>query len=106
MIDWVRNILSKRTSNDATTILDRHTSHIFSLFWMLIRKKLPPVVSDDIVSWLTTTSVPRMNRDVLLGLAEESDFGEIELDIGGNLFKFSEAELAPPTGAMAANYSR
>jgi hypothetical protein len=47
-----------------------------------------------------------MNRDVLLGLAEESDFGEIELDIGGNLFKFPEAELAPPTGAMAANYSR
>jgi hypothetical protein len=73
---------------------------------MLIRKKLPPVISDDIVSWLTTTSVPRMNRDVLLGLVGESDLGEIELDIGGNLFKFSEAELAPPTGAMAANYSR
>ena len=49
---------------------------------MLIRKKLPPEVSDNIVSWLTTTSVPQMNRDVLLGLAE--DFGEIELDIGGN----------------------
>jgi len=47
-----------------------------------------------------------MNRDVLLGLAEESDFGEIELDIGGDLFKFTEAELAPPAGAMAANYSR
>lgn len=73
---------------------------------MLIRKKLPPVISDDIVSWLTTTSVPCMNRDVLLGLAEERDFGEIELDIGGNLFKFAEAELAPLTGAMAANYSR
>lgn len=105
-IDWVRNILSRRTSEDATTILDRHTSHIFSLFWMLIRKKLPPVISDDIISWLTTTSVPRMNRDVLLGLADESDIGEIELDIGGNLFKFANAELAPPSGAMAANYSR
>lgn len=102
----MKNILSKRTSDDTTAILDRNTSHIFSLFWMLIRKKLPPGISDDIVSWLTTTSVPRMNRDVLLGIAEERDFGEIELDIGGNLFKFAEAELAPPTGAMAANYSR
>jgi hypothetical protein len=73
---------------------------------MLIRRRLPPVISDDIISWLNSTSVPRMNRDALLGLAEESDFGEIELDIGGNLFKFSEAELAPPSGAMAANYSR
>jgi hypothetical protein len=73
---------------------------------MLIRKKLPPEVSDDTISWLTTTSVPRMNRDVLLGLAEESDFGEIELDIIGDLFKFTEAELAPPAGAMAANYLR
>jgi hypothetical protein len=47
-----------------------------------------------------------MNKDILLGLAEESDIGEIELDIGGNIFNFREAELAPPSGAMAANYSR
>lgn len=73
---------------------------------MLIRKRLPPDISDDFISWLTTTSIPRMNKDVLLGLAEESDIGEIELDIGGNIFTFKEAELAPPSGAMAANYSR
>jgi hypothetical protein len=76
------------------------------IFWMLICKKLPPEVSDDTVSWLTTTPIPCMNGDVLLGLAEESDFGEIELDIGGDLFKFTEAELAPLAGEMAANYSR
>ena len=102
----MHSILSNRTSEDTAAILDRNTSHIFSLFWMLIRKRLPHEISDDIVSWLSTTSVPQINRDVLLGLAEESDFGEIEMDIGGNLFKFSDAELAPPTGAMAANYSR
>jgi hypothetical protein len=73
---------------------------------MLIRKRLPPDISDDFVSWLTTMSIPRMNKDILLGLAEESDIGEIELDIGGNIFNFREAELAPPSGAMAANYSR
>ena len=73
---------------------------------MLIRKRLPPVVSDDLVTWLTNSSIPRMNKDVLLGLADECDIGEVELDIGGNLFNFREAELAPPSGAMAANYSR
>jgi hypothetical protein len=73
---------------------------------MLICKKLPAEVSDDTISWLTTTSVPRMNRDVLLGLAKESDFREIELDVGGDLFKFTEAELAPLAGGMAANYLR
>jgi hypothetical protein len=73
---------------------------------MLIRKRLPPVVTDDLVAWLNQTSIPRMNKDVLLGLADESDIGEIELDIGGAIFNFREAELAPPSGAMAANYSR
>lgn len=47
-----------------------------------------------------------MNKDILLGLVEESNIGEIDLDVGGNTFSFQEAELAPPSGAMAANYSR
>ena len=47
-----------------------------------------------------------MKKDVLLRLVEETDIGEIELDIGGNIFNFHEAEFAPPSGAMAANYSR
>ena len=106
MIDWVRNILSKRISASTIDTLDRQTSHIFSLFWMLICKRLPPEISDDLVTWLTNTSIPRMNKDVFLWLVEETDIGEIELDIGGNIFNFCEAEFAPPSGAMAANYSR
>jgi hypothetical protein len=73
---------------------------------MLIRKKLPSEISDDIVTWLTNTSIPRMNKDVLLGLVEENAIGDIELDIGQNVFSFQGAELAPPSGAMTANYSR
>jgi hypothetical protein len=73
---------------------------------MLIQKRLPSAVSDDIITWIADTSIPRMNKDVLLGLADESDIGEIELDIGGSVFNFRKAELAPPSGAMAANYSR
>ncbi len=73
---------------------------------MLIQKKLPSEVTDDIISWLTITTIPHMNKNVLLKLVEERDVGEIELDIAGNLFNFSKAELAPPSGAMAVNYSR
>lgn len=105
-IDWVRNILSKRTSPSTVDMLDRETSHMYSLFWMLIRKRLPPEISDEIIEWLDKTTVPRMNKDFLLGLAEEKEIGEIELDIAGNLFKFHSAELAPPSGAIAVNYSR
>jgi hypothetical protein len=47
-----------------------------------------------------------MNKDAVRGLREQNGEGEIELDIGGNVFNFQWAELAPPSGVMAANYSR
>jgi hypothetical protein len=105
-IDWVQNILSKRLSGDDIDKLDRETAHVFSLFWMLIRRRLPREISDDLVNWLTETGIHRMNKDVLCGFQEEGSFGEIELDIGNNLFNLKWAEYAPPSGVMAANYSR
>ena len=105
-IDWVKNILSKQLSDDAIDKLDREIAHVFSLFWMLIRRRLPSVVSDDLVSWMAETGIQRMNKDVLRGLQNESNFGEIELNIGDDLFNFPLAEFAPPSGVMAANYSR
>jgi len=73
---------------------------------MLIRKRLPAVISDDLVQWLTDTGFPRMNRDMLKGLCNASANGEIELNIGNHLFTFHDATLTPPTGLLAANYSR
>jgi hypothetical protein len=106
-MDWVRNILHpKWTSADEVDHLDRKTAHVFSLFWMLVRKRLPDEVSGDIVDWLRRDNIHRMNKDMLWGLQEESTCGEIELDIGNNLFSFHKAEFAPPSGVMAANYSR
>ena len=105
-LDWAKNILSKRLSDDAIDKLDRETAHAFSLFWMLIRRRLPSIVSDDLVNWMAETGIQRMNKDVLRGFQKESDLGEIELDIGNDLFNFQWAEFAPPSGAMAANYSR
>lgn len=105
-LDWVKNITSRRLSSDFIEDLDRKAAHAFSLLWMLMRRRLPEELTDDLVTWLTETGIYRMNKDVVRGLREQTDVGEIELDIGGNTFNFQWAELAPPSGAMAANYSR
>jgi hypothetical protein len=102
----VKNITSKRLSDNFVDDLDQKTAHAFSLLWMLIRRRLPEELSDDLVTWLTETGIYRMNKDAVRGLREQCDEGEIELDIGGNFFNFQWAELAPPSGVMAANYSR
>jgi hypothetical protein len=102
----VKNINSKRLSNDFVDDLDRKTAHAFSLLWMLIRRRLPDDLSDDLVTWIAETGIFRMNKEVVRGLREKNDEGEIDLEIGGNFFNFQWAELAPPSGVMAANYSR
>jgi hypothetical protein len=105
-LDWVRNITSNRLSDDLVDDLDQKTAHAFSLFWMLIRRKLPNDLSDDLVFWLTETGLFRMNKKAVQRLQEPTVVGDIELDIGGNSFNFEWAEQAPPSGVMAANYSR
>ena len=105
-LDWVRNITSKRLSPDFVDDLDRKSAHAFSLLWMLIRRRLPDELSDDLVTWLTETGIYRMNKEAVKAVREQSEEGEIELDIGGNTFNFHWAELAPPSSVMAANYSR
>ena len=73
---------------------------------MLIRRRLPDEVSDDLVTWLAESGIYRMNKEAVRGLRELNDKGEIELEIEGNSFNFDWAELAPPSGVIAANYSR
>ena len=105
-INWVKNITSKWLSEDFVDDLDQETAHAFSLLWMLIHHKLSDELSDDLVTWLTETGIYQMNKDAVQGFWEQTNEGEIELDIGGNSFNFQWAELAPPSGVMAANYSR
>jgi hypothetical protein len=102
----VKNITSKRLSDDFVDDLDEKTAHAFSLLWMLIRRRLPDDLSDDLVTWLAETGIYRMNKDAVRGLGKKIEDGGIELDIGGNSFNFHWPELAPPSGVMAANYSR
>lgn len=105
-IDWVKNIKPGELDADLVDDLDLRTAHAFSLLWMLIRRRLPDEISDDLVTWLMETGIYRMNKDAVRGLREQSDGGKIELKIGGDTFNFQWAELAPPSGVMAANYSR
>ena len=102
----MKNITSKLPSNDLVDNLDQKTAHTFSLLWMLIHCKLPDELSNDLVTWLAETGIFCMNKDVIRGLQEQTDEGEIELEICGESFNFQWAELAPPSGVMAANYSR
>ena len=102
----MKNITTKRLSDDTINDLGQKATHAFSLLWMLNRRRLPDELSDDLVTWLVKTGIYRMNKDVVQGIREQTHSGEIELDIGGNSFTFPWAELAPPSGLMGANYSR
>ena len=61
--------------------LDHETAHTFSLFWMLIRKRLPDELSDDLVTWLTETGIYWMNKEAVKGLREQDEEEQIELEI-------------------------
>ena len=76
---------------------------------MLICPKLPSEVSDDIISWIDSlkgSHVLAMNKEVIRGLVDPATPPTLEIPIAGNLFTFDGAEYAPPSGVMAANYSR
>ena len=64
--------------------------HTFLLLWMLIRRRLPDEVSDDLVTWLAKTG---MNKEAVRasGIWERDDTGEIKLDIGGISLNFQWA---------------
>jgi hypothetical protein len=43
--------------------LDKKTAHAFSLLCMLIRRRLPDELSDDLFTWLVETGIYQMNKD-------------------------------------------
>ncbi|KAF8218919.1 hypothetical protein L208DRAFT_1048983, partial [Tricholoma matsutake] len=105
-IGWVKNIKSKKLSDQFVDCLDERPAHAFSLLWMLICRRLPNELSDDILTWLAETGIYWMNKKIVGGFEENNVKGELELEIGEESFNFEWAELTPPSGAMAANYSR
>ena len=91
----MKNITLKCLSEDSVNNLDQKAAHAFSLLWMLICRKLPDNLSDNLLTWLVKTGIYWMNKEVVQGIRNQSHLGEIELDIGGNSFKFPWAELSP-----------
>ena len=53
---------------------------------MLIPQRLPSIVSNDLIDWMAKTGIQHMNKFFLQDFQKETDFGEIELDIGNDLF--------------------
>ncbi|KAF8223892.1 hypothetical protein L208DRAFT_1515702 [Tricholoma matsutake] len=106
MIGWVKNIKSKKLADESVDHLNERTAHAFSLLWMFIHRRLLNELPDDIVTWLAETGIYWMNKKIVEGFEKNSVKGELELEIGEESFSFEWAELTPPSGAMAANYSR
>ena len=52
----------------------------------------------------TTTGEISQTANSMTEGTPQNDEGEIEFDIDGNSFNFQWAELAPPSGVVAANY--
>ena len=69
----MNNILSNHLSDDFVDDLDWKAAHAFGLLWMLIHRKLPDELSDDLVTWLTETGIYHMNKDAVQGFQEQID---------------------------------
>ncbi|EMD30923.1 hypothetical protein CERSUDRAFT_35051, partial [Gelatoporia subvermispora B] len=98
--NWVRNILSKALSAEQVASSNFQASSAFALFWNMARNRLPAEVLADFNNWLST-GIYRMNS--AQPHSERGDYGILE---GPSQVFIHDAEMAPPGGVFARNYSR
>lgn len=98
---WVRNL---PPSTDAAKKEACHieTSAIFALFWNLIRSYGPREVVDDFETFMEKSGIYRMDP----GFCGSGPEGQYAVPISDTEVLFSHANLAPPQGVCAQNYSR
>jgi hypothetical protein len=70
----------------------------------MVRSRLPDEVIEDFDEFVSGEGLMRM--DAKSAMAGEGSKGNYTIQIGETQFNFCEAELAPPTGVFAENYSR
>lgn len=103
---WAKNLLRKHTAQDAER-LACESSSVFAVFWNMCRYRLPAVVVEDVEKYLATTGVRRMDAGGVLASGTDPAKGHYTVSAGDGIkFTINDADLAPPTGVMAANYSR
>jgi hypothetical protein len=99
---WARNLLGTHTPEEVSDF-NEHQCGVFAFFWNLLRYRLPREVLNDYDKFFTTTLVPAMNASKHPQLDRTGDY---VIRAGNHEFKFSDAELAPPSGLMVQNYTR
>ncbi|RDB16118.1 hypothetical protein Hypma_003386 [Hypsizygus marmoreus] len=87
--DWVKNIRSRKHAAEKGDDMNAKSSSAFAFFWNMLRVQLPGEVLDDFSDFLAEMGSLRM-----------------DVKIGDDEFQFHGAELAPPAGVCAENYSR
>jgi hypothetical protein len=101
--DWVKNLTSTHTSG-AAEAKNIEASSVCALVWNMIRSRLPDEVVEDFDKFVSGEGLMRM--DAKSAMAGEGSKGNYTVQIGETQFNFCGAELAPPTGVFAENYSR
>lgn len=72
----------------------------------MARRQLPAEVIEGIEDYLAE-GIPRMDGNGLMATGSAPGTGEYLVDLcDGQSFTFHEAQLAPPSGVFASNYSR
>ena len=102
--DWVRNLLSTRHTPDDIEEKNVNASSVCAFFWNLMRCRLPDEVLHDFDSFIKAANLCRMDAKSVM--AKDGGSGVYTVFVGEKAFEFHEAELAPPAGLFAENYSR
>lgn len=103
---WAKN-LTRKHSQEEVKSLDYESSSVFALFWNMCKHRLPSSVIDDIEGYMEKTGISRMDGNGLMAADGDPAKGRYTVSAGaGAAFTICEADLAPPTGVFAANYSR
>jgi hypothetical protein len=101
---WAKNLLQSPTrlfeTQEQLQRFDFQVSSTYALMWNMCRRKLPPVMLEDIDKLVNSNGC----RAVMDGNGTMQGYYGMELK--QNYFEFHSAELAPPQGNFAQNYSR
>jgi hypothetical protein len=102
--DWVKNLLSTTHTPEAIQAKNVKSSSVCALVWNMMRSRVPDEVLEDFDRFMSEEGLMRM--DAKSAMAREGGRGGYTIQIGDTQFDFDRAELAPPTGVFAENYSR
>ncbi|KAF5354832.1 hypothetical protein D9756_005720 [Leucocoprinus leucothites] len=105
-LDWVRNLISKATPSGVQDDLNEEGSSAFALFWNIICAVAPPEVLADFNLFLTDLDIRRMDGGGKMPHNSKTGQGNYTVKIPNFMFTFHGAELAPPAGVCAQNYTQ